>query len=128
MSQCKNVFEAILRYGHDEDFVPQEDEKFSPRMPRLAVPTKLRCSAAELSWDSHCGTPPTVWITAVSPEQSDLASRALRVDRMKYPAANGSQGFFLRFDITRTAATMHHRNTAFLVDSKLAPWDTRVHA
>ena len=28
MSQCKNVFEAILRYGHDEDFVPQEDEKF----------------------------------------------------------------------------------------------------
>ncbi len=30
MSQCKNVFEAILRYGHDEDFVPQEDDKFIP--------------------------------------------------------------------------------------------------
>jgi hypothetical protein len=30
MSQCKNVFEAILRYGHDEDFVPQEDDKFVP--------------------------------------------------------------------------------------------------
>ena len=28
MTQCKNVFEAILRYGHDEDFVPQQDEKF----------------------------------------------------------------------------------------------------
>ena len=28
MSQCKNVFEAILRYGHDEDFVPQRGEKF----------------------------------------------------------------------------------------------------
>lgn len=25
---CKNVFEAILRYGHDEDFVPQEDNQF----------------------------------------------------------------------------------------------------
>ena len=24
-----NVFEAILEYGHDEDFVPQESEGFS---------------------------------------------------------------------------------------------------
>ena len=24
----QDVFEAILRYGHDEDFVPQQDEKF----------------------------------------------------------------------------------------------------
>ncbi len=30
MSRCKNVFEAILRYGHDEDFVPNEDHGFSP--------------------------------------------------------------------------------------------------
>ena len=30
MSQCKNVFEAILRYGHDEDFVPNEDNNFEP--------------------------------------------------------------------------------------------------
>ena len=28
MSQCKNVFEAILQYGHDEDFVPQENDEF----------------------------------------------------------------------------------------------------
>lgn len=28
-SVCKNVFEAILRYGHDEDFVPQKTETFS---------------------------------------------------------------------------------------------------
>jgi hypothetical protein len=27
---CKNVFEAIIRYGHDEDFVPQADGAFSP--------------------------------------------------------------------------------------------------
>ena len=25
-----NVFEAILKYGHDEDFVPFENEEFSP--------------------------------------------------------------------------------------------------
>ena len=24
----RNVFEAILRYGHDEDFVPQESSEF----------------------------------------------------------------------------------------------------
>lgn len=26
--EIKNVFEAILKYGHDEDFVPTEDESF----------------------------------------------------------------------------------------------------
>lgn len=27
--QIKNVFEAILEYGHDEDFVPKESDGFS---------------------------------------------------------------------------------------------------
>lgn len=27
---CKNVFEAILKYGHDEDFDPIVDGKFLP--------------------------------------------------------------------------------------------------
>jgi hypothetical protein len=27
---CKNVFEAILKYGHDEDFDPFVDAKFLP--------------------------------------------------------------------------------------------------
>ena len=27
---CKNVFEAILKYGHDEDFDPVVDFKFLP--------------------------------------------------------------------------------------------------
>ncbi len=27
---CKNVFEAILKYGHDEDFDPIVDEQFMP--------------------------------------------------------------------------------------------------
>jgi len=30
MDICKNVFEAILRYGHDEDFVPQDKDGFVP--------------------------------------------------------------------------------------------------
>ena len=28
MGQVKNVFEAILKYGHDEDFVPCDDPEF----------------------------------------------------------------------------------------------------
>ena len=28
MNSCKNVFEAILKYGHDEDFAPAEPDNF----------------------------------------------------------------------------------------------------
>lgn len=28
MRQMRNVFEAILQYGHDEDFAPQERDDF----------------------------------------------------------------------------------------------------
>lgn len=30
MENVSNVFEAILKYGHDEDFDPQDDPGFSP--------------------------------------------------------------------------------------------------
>jgi hypothetical protein len=29
-SKVSNVFEAILKYGHDEDFAPLEDNNFVP--------------------------------------------------------------------------------------------------
>jgi len=29
IKKVSNVFEAILKYGHDEDFIPQEGEDFS---------------------------------------------------------------------------------------------------
>lgn len=28
MNNCSNVFEAILKYGHDEDFAPVESDDF----------------------------------------------------------------------------------------------------
>ena len=28
MMKCKNVFEAILKYGHDEDFAPAKSDEF----------------------------------------------------------------------------------------------------
>ena len=30
MQKVRNVFEAILKYGHDEDFVPGGAEEFEP--------------------------------------------------------------------------------------------------
>lgn len=30
MQEVANVFEAILKYGHDEDFAPKVDEEFEP--------------------------------------------------------------------------------------------------
>ncbi len=30
MKNVQNVFEAILKYGHDEDFYPVESDEFSP--------------------------------------------------------------------------------------------------
>lgn len=41
MSTCKNVFEAILRYGHDEDFVPHEDLDFIPTDAPAGSPEKI---------------------------------------------------------------------------------------
>lgn len=41
MTTCKNVFEAILRYGHDEDFVPNEDHHFQPTDAPAGSPEKI---------------------------------------------------------------------------------------
>lgn len=30
MPKASNVFEAILKYGHDEDFFPEESSEFEP--------------------------------------------------------------------------------------------------
>ncbi len=30
MSKVNNVFEAILKYGHDEDFMPVDSDEFEP--------------------------------------------------------------------------------------------------
>ena len=30
MEKCKNVFEAILKYGHDEDYLPDPTPDFCP--------------------------------------------------------------------------------------------------
>ena len=38
---CKNVFEAILKYGHDEDFIPNVDDYFMPTDAPAGSPEKI---------------------------------------------------------------------------------------
>lgn len=42
----RNVFEAILKYGHDEDFLPRDkDEEFQPTNAPAGSPEKLEILA-----------------------------------------------------------------------------------
>lgn len=36
-----NVFEAILKYGHDEDFLPEESSEFEPTDAPAGSPDKI---------------------------------------------------------------------------------------
>ncbi|TWT38244.1 hypothetical protein KOR34_32130 [Posidoniimonas corsicana] len=44
----KNVFEAILKYGHDEDFVPREDDEFIPTTAPAGSDEKLEILAERI--------------------------------------------------------------------------------
>lgn len=41
MSEVKNVFEAILKYGHDEDFKPSASVDFKATESPAGSPSKL---------------------------------------------------------------------------------------
>jgi hypothetical protein len=41
MSKARNVFEAILKYGHDEDFAPAESNEFEPTDAPAGSPEKI---------------------------------------------------------------------------------------
>ena len=41
MSDVKNVFEAILKYGHDEDFCPKAVDEFRPTLCPAGSKEKL---------------------------------------------------------------------------------------
>jgi len=44
----RNVFEAILQCGHDEDFVPQETDDFTPTDAPAGSPAKIRILAERI--------------------------------------------------------------------------------
>jgi hypothetical protein len=41
MKNVQNVFEAILKYGHDEDFAPLESDDFAPTDAPAGSPQKI---------------------------------------------------------------------------------------
>jgi hypothetical protein len=41
MANVRNVFEAILRYGHDEDWLPEADDDFEPTDAPAGSPEKI---------------------------------------------------------------------------------------
>ena len=41
MDKCKNVFEAILKYGHDEDYLPEPTPTFMPTDAAAGSPEKI---------------------------------------------------------------------------------------
>lgn len=41
MERCKNVFEAILKYGHDEDWRPDPDHGFEATDAPAGSPEKI---------------------------------------------------------------------------------------
>lgn len=41
MTEVRNVFEAILKYGHDEDFAPEESNEFAPTNAPAGSPAKI---------------------------------------------------------------------------------------
>lgn len=41
MERCKNVFEAILKYGHDEDYIPAPADNFEATDAPAGSPEKI---------------------------------------------------------------------------------------
>jgi hypothetical protein len=41
MERCKNVFEAILKYGHDEDWLPDPQQNFEATDLPAGSPEKI---------------------------------------------------------------------------------------
>ena len=46
--QTRNVFEAILRYGHDEDFAPETSDGFAPTEAPAGSKEKLEVLAERI--------------------------------------------------------------------------------
>lgn len=45
----RNVFEAILEFGHDEDFAPADSEEFAPTEAPAGSPAKLEVMAERIA-------------------------------------------------------------------------------
>ena len=75
MSVCKNVFEAILKYGHDEDFDPEHNEYFLPTDAPAGSSERLKSSVVALNWANRCGMATTASTTQL--DRRDPSTRVI---------------------------------------------------
>ena len=66
MRHMRNVFETILKYGHDEDFAPTENDEFSPTQAPAGSRQKLDVLAQRI----EMGLP--LWHPEDRPDYSGL--------------------------------------------------------
>ena len=55
-TRLKNVFEAILKYGHDEDFAPRIDDELRRQLRLPVRETSSTCWPTEFATAIRCGT------------------------------------------------------------------------
>ena len=83
----KNVFEAILKYGHDEDFAPKEDEQFKATQAPAGTREKLEVLAERV----RNGHP--LWHEDDRADYSGLTG-AIRPARLGQTSDSGRIGLF----------------------------------
>jgi hypothetical protein len=74
MKQIRNVFDAILKYGHDEDFYPVVDEEFEPTDAPAGSRAKIdvlaeRIARGEPLWHEEDRADYTGLVGAVRPRE-----------------------------------------------------------
>ena len=52
MSEVRNVFEAILKYGHDEDFAPTDGDEFEATNAPAGSDEKIELLKSKFGFDA----------------------------------------------------------------------------
>lgn len=74
MQNIRNVFDAILKYGHDEDFAPEASNDFEPTDAPAGSPEKIEILRRRVEqglplWHEHDRFDYTDLIGAVRPRE-----------------------------------------------------------
>ncbi len=82
MKNVRNVFEAILKYGHDEDFMPLESDEFQPTDAPAGSPEKIDILRNRV----ELGLPLWHERDRVKPDSRGSAARVVRTVRRRLAA------------------------------------------
>ena len=65
MEKCKNVFEQILKYGHDEEWLPDVSQKFDATDAPAGSPEKIEVLRKRLELGLPARSPVVLWFPSV---------------------------------------------------------------